>query len=372
MQLCFAICSKIDIFTVTKLLGAPIAKDLWIPNPLTPQLTFYNMVLQEIYNSSFELMAPLQFKEYVIAQRISRWKTEKGLNDLRKKIENQLDPESRDGRAQNMARFSAETINKIKPGDLFKAESSQKVVKKLLDEVLKKKEEILQLRSNLFDKDMNIKPWRANELVFYDSKKTLLEDLNNSLQKTNTMIITNINLLKRRANASAEQTAETKRKKRSARVNARKSAKEKEIRFTNKVDEVLKFLTDGKFTQAMKKKNEGNSICLEDINQNCQLVARFHYTALSWLINEDYFATDALNFVNDLAKQMETKLAKSRELNVVRKEKLVSSKDQRTLFQCFVNAHRNSEEVTASTFHSAALDSDTELHVPCVESDESD
>ena len=156
-------------------------------------------------------------------------------------------------------------------------------------------------------------------------KKTLLEDLNNSLQKTNTMIITNINLLKRRANASAEQTAETKRKKRSARVNARKSAKEKEIRFTNKVDEVLKFLTDGKFTQAMKKKNEGNSICLEDINQNCQLVARFHYTALSWLINEDYFATDALNFVNDLAKQMETKLAKSRELNVVRKEKLASS-----------------------------------------------
>ena len=72
-------------------------------------------------------MAPLQFKEYVIAQRISRWKMEKGLTDLRKKIENQLDPESRDSRAQNITRFSAETINKIKSGDLFKAQSSQKL-----------------------------------------------------------------------------------------------------------------------------------------------------------------------------------------------------------------------------------------------------
>ena len=64
-------------------------------------------------------------------------------------------------------------------------------MEKLLDEVLKRKQEIMKLRSNLFGKDMNIKPWRANELMFYDSKITLLEELNNSLQKTHTMIITN-------------------------------------------------------------------------------------------------------------------------------------------------------------------------------------
>ncbi|CAB3978155.1 Hypothetical predicted protein [Paramuricea clavata] len=201
------------------------------------------MVLQEIYNSSFELMAPLQFKEYVITQRISRWKIEKGLTDLQKKIENQLDPESGDGRAQNIARFSAETINKIKPGDLFKAESSQTVVQIRLDGVLKKKQEILNLRSNLFDKDMNIKQWRANELRFYDSKITLLEELKNSLQKTHTLIITNTNLLNRRTNASVEETAEAKRKKRAVRKNAQKSAKEKEKRFIAKVDEMLKLLT---------------------------------------------------------------------------------------------------------------------------------
>ena len=132
---------------------------------------------------------------------------------------------------------------------------------------------------------MNIKPWRANELRFYDSKITLLEELKNSLQKTHTLIITNTNLLKRRTNASVEETAEAKRKKRAVRKNAQKSAKEKEMRFIAKVDEMLKLLTDGKFTQAMLKEREGISISLEDINQNCQLVARFHYEAMSHLIN---------------------------------------------------------------------------------------
>jgi glutamate synthase domain-containing protein 2 len=201
----------------------------------------------------------------------------------------------------------------------------------LLDEVLKKKQEIIKLRSNLFDKDMNIKPWRAKELRFYDSKITLLEELKNSLQKTHILIITNTNILKRRTNASVEETAEAKRKKRAVRKNAQKSAKEKEKRFIAKVDEMLKLLTDGKFTQAMLKEREGISISLEDINQNCQLVARFHYEAMSYLIKEDYFETDALNFVNSLAKQVESKLTKSREINVMRKEKLASSKNQRTL-----------------------------------------
>jgi hypothetical protein len=181
---------------------------------------------------------------------------------------------------------------------------------------------------------MNIKPWRANELRFYDSKITLLEELKNSLQKTHTLIITNTNLLKRRTNASVEETAEAKRKKRAVRKNAQNSAKEKEKRFIAKVDEMLKLLTDGKFTQAMLKEREGISISLEDINQNCQLVARFHYEAMSYLIKEDYFATDALNFVNSLAKQMESKLTKSREINVMRKEKLASSKNRYATRTC--------------------------------------
>ena len=69
---------------------------------------------------------------------------------------------------------------------------------------------------------------------------------------------------------------------------------------------------------------------------------------MSWLIKENDFATDALNFVNSLAKQMESKFAKSREINAMRKEKLALSKNQRTIFQCCVNIDNNTEEVTSN------------------------
>lgn len=41
-------------------------KDLWIPNPLTEQFEFFNQALKELYKSSYDLMAPLQFKQYSI------------------------------------------------------------------------------------------------------------------------------------------------------------------------------------------------------------------------------------------------------------------------------------------------------------------
>jgi hypothetical protein len=76
----------------------------------------------------------------------------------------------------------------------------------------------------------------------------------------------------------AKQEAEAKRWRRSAKTNARKSAKQKRARFQRKEEEVIKLLTKGKFTKDMKK--EGNTICLQDINKTGQLVARFHSKAM--------------------------------------------------------------------------------------------
>ena len=84
---------------------------------------------------------------------------------------------------------------------------------------------------------------------------------------------TNTNLLKRRT-SPVEQETEAKRQKRSAKTNARKSAKQTRDRFQRKMKEVMKLLSKGKFTKDMKK--EGNTICLQDINKTCQMVARFH------------------------------------------------------------------------------------------------
>ena len=174
--------------------GPSIAKDLWIPNPLTQQLSFYNNVLTEVYGSSFEIMAPLQFKDYITSQRITRWKIEKDVTHLKQKVQNVLNSESKDGRAQNVARFSSEVMRTVRPGDSFKAESCKKVIQQMLDEVTVKLQEIVNLRSNLFDKNLIVKQRQANELKFLDSKKSSLEELKNTLQKTQEAIITNANL----------------------------------------------------------------------------------------------------------------------------------------------------------------------------------
>ena len=97
--------------------GPSLAKYLWIPNPLTQQLSFYNNVLTEIYGSSFEIMAPLQFKDYVTSQQITRWKIEKDVTHLKQKVQNVLNSKSKDGRAQNVARFSSEVMRTVTPGD---------------------------------------------------------------------------------------------------------------------------------------------------------------------------------------------------------------------------------------------------------------
>ncbi len=53
-------------------IGPAPAKDLWIPNPLTTQMEFYNKVLCELYEAVFDVnIAPLQFNNYVIEQRVS-------------------------------------------------------------------------------------------------------------------------------------------------------------------------------------------------------------------------------------------------------------------------------------------------------------
>ena len=89
--------------------------DSWlqIPNPLTEQMRLYNDVLTELYDSSFELMAPIQFKKYVVPQRVMRWKTTREVEDLLHKISNILDPGSKDGNAINVVRFSKPQLSQM-------------------------------------------------------------------------------------------------------------------------------------------------------------------------------------------------------------------------------------------------------------------
>ncbi len=203
------------IFNITTCIfytGPKLAKDLWIPNPLTDQLEFFNQTLEELYNSSYDLMAPIQFKEYVISQRTVRWKITKDCEKQRKRVMSIIDPDSKDGNAINVVRFS-NTLSNFKPGDKSKAESSQKLIEKLESECQVILKYVMELRSKLFDSDNNVKLWKANELQFLDAKKSSLESLLKIVHSTHSGIIGNVNLLKRKIDNGSDQNAEAKRKK---------------------------------------------------------------------------------------------------------------------------------------------------------------
>lgn len=161
-------------------------------------------------------MAPLQFKDYVISQRIARWRLQREVDEFHQKVNNILNPSSKDGNAKNVQHFSSQDIGQIKKGDLYKAEASTKCIENIINSVSQMQLKIVDLRANLFDKDKNVKPWRANDLKFFDEKKTSLDKMKESLIQTQTSLITILKLLKRKSDISTEYEAEAKRKKKRA------------------------------------------------------------------------------------------------------------------------------------------------------------
>ncbi len=68
-------------------------------------------------------------------------------------------------------------------GDISKAESANKVLETLIADLSKVMKEICDWRKNLFDKDMNIKSWKASELKFLNTKKNKFREHNSISRK---------------------------------------------------------------------------------------------------------------------------------------------------------------------------------------------
>ena len=134
---------------------------MWIPNPLTTQMEFYNKVLCELYEAVFDLISPLQFKSYVIEQRVSRWKIQKTLDWLKNRLENVFSPESKDGNAKNVQKFLSE-MTSFKTGDKAKALTAQGIMENLLAKANDISCTISEKRLLLFNKANEVKAWKAN------------------------------------------------------------------------------------------------------------------------------------------------------------------------------------------------------------------
>ncbi|CAB3996242.1 Hypothetical predicted protein [Paramuricea clavata] len=147
-------------------------------------MEFYNKVSCEWYEVVFDLnIAPLQFKNYVIEQRVSRWKIQKIIDLLKNGFEN----------------ISS---------DKAKALGAQDIIEKLLANV--QCSSTRQMRLSLG------KPMNSD---FTTNKLDELKSMKVKLEKRHTTIITNCNLLSGKISSKNVVERECKRKRKRAEEN---------------------------------------------------------------------------------------------------------------------------------------------------------
>ena len=80
-------------------------KDLVIPNPLRDFHKFYNELLEELYDSMYDLVSPDQFKQYVVNQRAHHWKLLSAF-DQTEKYHKELVEEGKSGYGINVKKYT--------------------------------------------------------------------------------------------------------------------------------------------------------------------------------------------------------------------------------------------------------------------------
>ena len=154
---------------------------------------------------------------------------------------------------------------------------------------------------------------------FVDSKLKSAEEWLKRLQQTSTTILINVNLLKRKVATETDAAFEAKRKRRSKKKNETKTAKECEVRLANKKEEAVNILTGGK-KSLEQLQTRSLKIKRSDIDANCQLRPRLHLAALKFLLENNYFAEDAISMAESLLKDLQQQKQKAAKMHLQRKQ----------------------------------------------------
>ena len=99
-----------------------ISERFLIPNTIKEKHKFFNKVLDELFEASFDLMPLDSFIRYVIDQWESRWRMECQLKNIQLYEEKFND--STDGHWQNVRKYSQSNDVKLTAKDLKPAEGS--------------------------------------------------------------------------------------------------------------------------------------------------------------------------------------------------------------------------------------------------------
>ena len=136
-------------------------------------------------------------------------------------MNNLLGEGSKDGNSQNIQRFSTDELGSIQTGDCAKAEAAKDIIDSAVSNISTYIDVIMKQRSSLFNKENNVKSWKANELKFYDDRMADLEAMRGKLEECQTKIITNIGTLKRKLSLVNDEVAESKQKHKRPQENKR-------------------------------------------------------------------------------------------------------------------------------------------------------
>ena len=300
-------------------------------------MQFYNEVLTKLYEAVFSFLAPLQFKNYVLEQRITRWKIKEDCRLL----ENLFNKESKDGNAINVQRFMSELVH-FKTGDKARALSAQGIIEKFLSREAEINQRVTEKRALLFTKVNDVKVWKANELNFYDQRLGQLKSLRMRLEMCQTQLITNINMLSRRLSESADLREDSKRKRKRYQEHSRKAVVRKQKRLLSIVCETTRLLTDGK-REYESLHNDAVKIKRQDLCQeHSKLIPRYHLDALNFLIENEHFEHDALQSAKEMLSDLKEQKEKTKQQNKERKAKK-PRKLYNTIEQMFKNCPKASK-----------------------------
>ena len=320
-------------------------KDLVIPEPLTDHLKFYNNLTQELYTSCYGAVSTLQFREYLLSQRIVRWRIKMSVEKIQKKFENLCS--SNDGNAINIRKYTAEEVSQATSKDCKRVENSIDIVEKFNISVQENINSTREQRGMLTGKSGEMKKWKSNELKFIDDNLELLKNISGQIDSITCKLMSTNKQLKRKFFAVDADEQQERRKERRKKENAIKDKREKMKKLSKSCFQVLKLiapnLRDVNGVEIEKLLEEGKfdivKVAFGDLSEEPDLKARFHLDALNHLKEKNVFETDALVKINSFIASMQEKkeivekYSKDRKLKAAIKQKSMSQ--QKTITDIF-------------------------------------
>ena len=161
--------------------------------------------------------------------------------------------EPKDGNWQNAKKYSEDHCQFLLKDPIPAEKGCSDVLKRI--EMLMS--DVKMMKAKLFDKNMSIKPWKANELSFYDDILNKCASLEGKFIKVKGDVLLNIAMMKRSVGTTELSNKwENARKRRRAKENKRKSNKRKMKRDLKSCMSVIGAMLPGDQNEEVRSKIE--------------------------------------------------------------------------------------------------------------------